>query len=124
MTTNEKPEFDMERFKGLLSVARDPAEQARIPESWWASFGRECAEVLPTIMGPPAPPTFRDAADVAEFATEFRGSADIIEAYNKRRRQEVIDLQVFIYILTRDTVPFGEIERVVAQHVEVCRTSL
>lgn len=112
--------FDRDRFLGLLEVARNPAEQSRIPESWWASFGRECAEVLPYFMGPPGPAVGESTP--AEYVAELSGSLDAIEAQNKRRLQEVIDLQVFLYILTRDTVPFGEVERVVSGHVEVCRS--
>ncbi len=38
------------RLVGLLEVATDPAQRDRIPPSWWASFGRECAEVLPALL--------------------------------------------------------------------------
>lgn len=39
---------DEERLRALVEVAADPAN--KIPPSWWASFGRECADVLPAVL--------------------------------------------------------------------------
>jgi len=40
--------IDEERLRALLAVATDP--ESIIPPSWWASFGRECAEELPHVL--------------------------------------------------------------------------
>jgi hypothetical protein len=59
------------RLYGLLSVASDPALRASLPQSWWASLGRDLAEVVPRLLVAQA--DFIDAADAVRHAVAHPG---------------------------------------------------
>lgn len=79
---------EVARLRGLLEVANEPTIPAhQLPPSWWASFGRECAEVVPRLLA--AQTDFIDAADAlrAQYGNaQGRITTPVVASYDRERK--------------------------------------
>ena len=75
------------RLYGLLAVASDPATRPGLPQSWWASLGRDLAEDVPRLLA--AVTDFVDAADAlrAQYGNaQGRITTPVVASYDRERK--------------------------------------